>query len=247
MIFEQESIAFEIQAVFSLDQVNSKTWNEKRSHDALSFRFEADALMETGTQQLELAANYICYVPAYVDYMRTAKRDKLIVIDFKTFHGQAQDIEVFLPENPRKYAELFRQILHCWEEKKGAYKHEASAILNRIFAEIYQDNCSTGSRETKISPSLFYIEENYLKKDFSLQKAAERSQISETYFRKLFKEKMGISPKKYVIMQRITHATYLIGTGYFTLQEIADRCGYEDYKHFSTEFKKLKGVSPSQY
>ena len=247
MIFEQELIAFEIQAVFSLDQVNSKTWNADRPHDALSFRFDADTLMETDTQQLELSANHICYVPAHIDYMRTAKRDKLIVVDFRTFRGQAKEIEVFCPEYPRKYAELFRQILQCWEGKKGAYKYEASAILNRIFAELHQDTCSIGSKETKIGSSLSYIEENYLKKDFSLQEAAKRSQISETYFRKLFKKEKGISPKKYVIQKRITHACYLIRTGYFTLQEIADRCGYEDYKHFSTEFKKMEGVSPSQY
>ena len=247
MIFEQEAIAFQIQSVFSLDQVNSKTWNENRPHDALSFRYEADTVIETESQQLNLSENCICYVPAYVDYTWTAKRDKLIVIDFKVFHSQAKDIEVFLPENPRKYAELFRQILQCWEEKRGAYRYEASAILNRIFGELHQDTCAVNSRETKIGPSLFYIEENYLKKEFSLQEAARRSQISETYFRKLFKEEMGISPKKYVIRQRITYAAYLISTGYFTLQEVADRCGYEDYKHFSTEFKKIKGVSPSQY
>ena len=247
MIFEQDLIAFQIQAVFYLDQANSKTWNEKRPHDSLSFRFEADTVIETDCQQLELSCNHISYVPAYVDYMRTAKRDKMIVIDFKTFHGQQNAIEVFLPENPRKYAELFRQILQCWEEKKGSYKYEASALLNRIFGELHQDTCSLNKRVSKIGPSLSYVEENYLKKDFSLQEAAKKSQISDTYFRKLFKEEMGISPKKYVIRQRITYAAYLIGTGYFSMQEIADKCGYEDYKHFSTEFKKIKGVSPSQY
>lgn len=247
MIFEQEAFAFEIKSVFSLDQVNNKSWNENRPHDALSFRFEADTIMETDTQQIELYDNHICYVPAHVDYMRTAKRDKLIVVDFQTFRQTAKEIEVFCPEHHRKYAELFRQILQCWEEKKGAYKHEASAILNRIFAELYQDTCSIGSKTTKIGPSLSYMKENYLKKDFSLQETANRSQISETYFRKLFKEEMGVSPKKYVIRQRMEHAAYLIRTGYFTLQEIADRCGYEDYKHFSTEFKKIEGVSPSEY
>lgn len=247
VIFEQEVIAFEIQAVFSLDQTNSKTWNENRPHDALSFRFEADTFIETDTQHLELTSNHICYVPAHVDYIRTAKRDKLIVIDFKTFYGQATEIETFQPENARKYAELFRQILQCWQEKKGAYKYEASAILNRIFAQLHQDACSINHKTTKIAPSLSYIENNYLKKDFSLQEAAKKSQISETYFRKLFKEEIGISPKKYVISQRIAYAAYLIKTGYFTLQEISEQCGYEDYKHFSTEFKKIEGISPSQY
>ena len=32
-----------------------------------------------------------------------------------------------------------------------------------------------------------------------------------------------------------------------SLQEIAEKCGYEDYKHFSVEFKKHMGVTPGAY
>ena len=71
--------------------------------------------------------------------------------------------------------------------------------------------------------------------------------MSDTYFRKLFKEEFGMSPKQYVIRHRIQHAASLIIAGYYTLEEIAEHCGYNDYKHFSVEFKKLTGVSPSKY
>ena len=43
------------------------------------------------------------------------------------------------------------------------------------------------------------------------------------------------------------YAASLILAGNFTLQEIADMCGYDDYKYFSVEFKKMIGVSPSKY
>ena len=95
--------------------------------------------------------------------------------------------------------------------------------------------------------SINYIDENCLEEDFSLTDASKKSFISETYFRKLFKETFGISPKQYVIKRRIKHATSLIIAGYNTLSEIAQMCGYSDYKHFSVEFKKITGVSPSKY
>ena len=92
-----------------------------------------------------------------------------------------------------------------------------------------------------------YIEKNYLRNDFSLSDAAAKSFMSETYFRKLFKQEFGTSPKHYVISRRIEYAKALIITGYFSIEKIAGMCGYNDEKHFSTEFKKITGVSPSKY
>ena len=71
--------------------------------------------------------------------------------------------------------------------------------------------------------------------------------MSEVYFRKLFKSELGISPKKYIIKLRIQKAVSLINTGYYSLKEVAEMCGYTDYKYFSVEFKGAVGCSPSEY
>ena len=51
----------------------------------------------------------------------------------------------------------------------------------------------------------------------------------------------------YIIKKRLQNAIGLISAGYYTLSEVADMSGYSDYKHFSVEFKKAVGVSPSEY
>lgn len=247
MIFEKESLAFLILDVLYLEQGNIKAYNHDRNFDALSFRFEADVVIETQNKQIELGDNSICFFPAVVNYTRIAKDDKLIVIHFKTFNYHSSDIEEFFPTKPEKYRALFEDILNCWNAKGTSYKHEASSILNRIFAELYKDNKKAQNSNSKIYRSIQYIEENCFKKDFSLTVAAKKSFISETYFRKLFEQEYGISPKKYVIKRRIKYATSLIISGYYTLQEVSELCGYNDYKHFSVEFKKIIGVSPSKY
>ena len=71
--------------------------------------------------------------------------------------------------------------------------------------------------------------------------------MSEVYFRKLFKAEFGISPQKYIIKLRMQNALGLISTGYYSLKEVAEMSGYHDYKYFSVEFKKMIGVSPSEY
>lgn len=247
MLFDQETIAFQILDVLYLDQGNLKTRGSNRHFDALSFRCESDTIIEANGKQMELKDNSICYFPSAVNYTRTSKKDRLIVVHFKTFNYHSNDIECFFPDDYKKYADLFKKILNCWNRKSISYKHECASVLNSIFSELYKDNRPSNNEQSKICQSVRYIKENCLKKDFSLQTAAKKSFISETYFRKLFEKEFNISPKKYVINFRIKYAASLIVSGFFSLQEIAERCGYSDYKHFSVQFKRIMGVSPSRY
>jgi two-component system response regulator YesN len=77
------------------------------------------------------------------------------------------------------------------------------------------------------------LEDNYRNYDLTIAEIAQQSFISEVYFRKLFKQQYGISPRKYIIKLRIQTAMELIATGYYSLQEVAEKVGYRDYKYFS--------------
>lgn len=247
MIFEQDSVAFQILDVLYLNQGQCKIYNSKRSYQALSLRYKADTVIEYRDKQLAFSDNSIGFFPSDTDYVRTTRQDVLIAVHIKSYDYQAGEIEQFFPENPGKYQVLFKELLDCWDQKKTGYKHDAAATLNRIFAELYRDNQKACRSESKIEASVQYMKDNCLKKDFSLEEAAKKSFISSTYFRKLFKAEYGVSPKKYVIDCRMKHAASLIISGYYTLSEIAGLCGYNDYKHFLVEFKKVMGVSPSGY
>lgn len=246
MIFEQEYIIFEILDVLYIDQSFKKKTDTNRNFDAISFRYEADTVIQNENQQIDFHDNSIGFFPSGVSYTRFSKNDKLIVVHFKAFNYRSNKIEKFLPPEPEKYGKLFKQLLACWENKDVSYKSDSASILNKIFSEFYRDNM-TICDERKILDSVIYIQKNYLKQNFSLPVAASKSFVSEPYFRKLFKKEFGISPKKYVIESRIKYAEALILTNYYTIQEISEMCGYSDYRHFSTEFKKVTGVSPSDY
>ncbi|MBQ2704721.1 MAG: helix-turn-helix transcriptional regulator [Clostridia bacterium] len=247
MFFDNDIISFQIFDVLYMNQKNTKSINRDRDYDALSFRLKADTIIDFEDKSVPFFDNCIGYFPSQVNYTRTAKKDKMIVVDFKAFNYHSSEIEKFVPENPEKYRSLFEQLYDCWSKKGTAYKYKSSAILNTIFAEIYRDNKKSDSNKSKIASSIRHIERNYLKADFSLDCAIEKSYVSPTYFRRLFKEEFGVPPKQYIIEKRMSYAAELIMTDYYSLQEVASLCGYSDYKHFSAEFKKTHGVSPSKY
>ena len=247
MFFEKELLSFHILDVLEIKQNNVSMFNTGRNFNALSFRFRADAVLKTETREYHMEDNYVSYVPARLDYSRSAKVDELIVIHFDTANYHTEEIEYFEAQNPEVLSKLFRKILECWNQKELGYKYNCSAILCEIFAECYAENYVPSIQNSKIQNSVEYILANYKKSNLTIKEIAEQSFVSEVYFRKLFKEEYGISPQKYIIKLRIQHAFGLISTGYYSLNEVAYMSGYNDYKYFSVEFKKATGVSPSEY
>ena len=144
-------------------------------------------------------------------------------------------------------ANLFYEIYEQWTKKEVGYQYRCAGILYEIFAECYVRNFVSKPQSSKIQNSIDYILANYKKSDLTIKEIADRSFMSQVYFRKLFKEEYGISPQKYIINLRIQHAVGLISAGYYSLKEVAYLSGYHDYKYFSVEFKKNMGVSPSEY
>ncbi len=247
VFFEQENISFQILDVLYIKQGSIKTDNYGRNFEAISLRYKAGSVVEYNGKTIEFGDNTIGFFPANLDYKRTSKGDTMIAIHFKTFNYRTKDVEKFVPTDYGKYRILFEEALRIWNEKAVSYMHETASVVNRIFAQLYADNKKTNTHQRKIYNSVEYIDSNCLDKDFKLSLAAEKSFMSETHFRRLFKEEFGISPKQYIINLRIKKATSLIIAGYHTLKDISAMCGYDDYKHFSVEFKKKTGISPSKY
>ncbi len=247
MFFEKEMLSFNILDVIELKQNNINMLNNGRNFNALSFRFCSDAILKTEKSEHRMQNNFVSYIPARLDYSRKATKDELIVVHFDIMNYHTKNIEYFEATSPDTLAKLFQKILNCWEKKELGYKYKCSAILFEIFAECYTQNYVSKSHNSKIQNSVDYLLKNYKNSDISIKDIADRSFISEVYFRKLFKEEYGISPQKYIIDLRIQNAVGLISSGYYSLKDVAYMSGYKDYKYFSIEFKKNMGVSPSEY
>lgn len=247
MFFENDMLLVNVLDVIELKQDNISMINTGRNFSALSFRLRSDTVIRTENNSYNLRDNYVTYFPARLEYSRNSLVDELIVIHFDTNYYSKGNIECFMTKKPEKFRELFYRILELWNKKDVGYKYKCAAVFYEILAECQMENFKLSFENSKIKKSVDYIVKNYKQKDLSMKKIAEKSYMSEVYFRKLFKEEFGISPKKYIIKLRIQNALYLISTGYYSLKEVSDMSGYEDYKHFSVEFKKIIGISPSKY
>lgn len=230
-----------------INQSDVRIFNRKRSYNALSFRISSNTVLKTKNSTVKLGDNSVAFVPAELDYERISEHDELIAIHFATTDYHTDNIEFFMPKNPEPLAALFSEVLNCWTKKEIGYKYKCAALMYSVLSECYIQNYSPNVNRSKIENSVNYIIEHFRDKNLSISMVAEQSFISEIYFRKLFTAQYGISPKKHIINLRIKYAIGLISSGYYSLDEISDMCGYNDYKYFTTEFKRITGISPSKY
>ena len=71
--------------------------------------------------------------------------------------------------------------------------------------------------------------------------------MSYSGFRKFFKRVNRIAPHEFVMTQRIYHAMELLRNHALQIQEVAMRCGFNDFSSFSRLFRQKTGHSPSRY
>ena len=91
-----------------------------------------------------------------------------------------------------------------------------------------------------------YLDENWSKK-ITLDGLADAFYINKFYLTRLFKNRYGTPILTYVLNTRITHAKQLLRFSDDTIENISKTCGFTDQNYFSRIFKKIVGITPSEY
>jgi len=86
----------------------------------------------------------------------------------------------------------------------------------------------------------------YFDQPFTIADYAYLMGQSESTFRRVFKSKYGIAPKKWIIQKRMKKGEALLKNKEYTVQQIAKAVGYENTSHFIKAFKKYYGYTPKQ-
>ena len=247
MFFEKDILSFNILGVYEFSQKDAHSNNKGRNFSALSFRFCSDAVLEDSKSKYQMKSNCVAYVRARLNYKRNATVDEFIVVHFDTTDYHTDHIECFEATSPERLAQLFKDILDCWDKKEVGYKYRCSGLLYGILAECYAQNYTQPNQNSKIKRSVDYILKNYKNSNLSIREIADKSFMSEVYFRKLFTEVTGMSPVTYIHYLRINKAKEMLKSDYSSMSDIALSLGYANIYDFSRTFKKYTGVSPMKY
>lgn len=122
----------------------------------------------------------------------------------------------------------------------STFAEHLATISNSIQPEAAEAEPPVVSRAKK------YIRERFQER-ITLDEAAQAVNASTRHFCKVFKEATGITFTDYVARTRVEKAKHLLQNPHLRVSEIAFDTGFESISQFNRSFKRITGLSPTQF
>lgn len=118
-------------------------------------------------------------------------------------------------------------------------------MLGDLFRRIEEKrNQKVSSRKERI---LEYIKDNYDDYRLCASMAAEEFMLSEKRIYEIVRELTGMSFNEYLLQLRMKQAALLLVSSEGSVNDIAEKCGYQGCSTFYRVFKRYYGMAPGQF
>ena len=163
-------------------------------------------------------------------------------------HFSASRLPCILKENVNiNINELFNDAVNIYSSAVVSLSKIKSIIYNLLSYFSHQErqrNISSRGFDT-IASGISILESDF-KSNISIKEIARVCHVSESTFRRLFREYTGKSPVEYRVERKIEYAKKLLNTGMSTF-EVAIETGFDDPAYFCRVFKKYTGITTGEY
>lgn len=224
----------------------------------IHYVIKGKGVLKINTKEYSVSAgeSYIMFPGIPIDY--TADAEDPWEFCWVGFNGNDAKLLVsasgFSAKNPiikHKNPELVHKCIMSIYEARGNARDTVvmmSAYLYFLFAELIKE---APQRPEKISEVLFqdacaYISENY-KQDISIEDIAKAMNVSRSNLYRNFIEYIGVSPKQHLAEFRVHTACKLLSNTSMSIKEITTEIGLKNPQHFDVVFKKIMGISPTEF
>lgn len=137
----------------------------------------------------------------------------------------------------------FALLDRCPKKKSDAYEN----VLETVTSYIRLEGIVRSAEFTDRQKLEMYIDQHYTEK-LSLKKISDDLCIGTTKLCALAKEvSPGSTVTKLITRRRIDAAKLLLTNERHSVAEISEKVGFSDYNYFTKNFRKLVGVTPTEY
>ncbi len=181
--------------------------------------------------------------------------DKLVHVPIALFFQQHTGVYQLDPNTLQQVKQVLLSIYdeslfneNYFEDLVRLRMLEIILLLNRFFEnqELTQGKFSAAQKQT-IEPVVKYINEHF-SEDLSLTHLAEKFYLSKAYLARAFKAGTGQTLHAYLNSCRLKQAQRLLLLyPSYTIEEVAELCGFNSTSYFTKQFRLATELTPSQF
>jgi AraC-like DNA-binding protein len=139
--------------------------------------------------------------------------------------------------------QLLSELVSCYKQDLEYASLLLTCVLKKI-EKLMGDTCD--DQLNYIQHALLYITKNFRNK-VTLSSTAKQIGLTPTYFSNVFKKETGMNFSTYLDNVRFSYAKNLLCFTDFSVLNIVQMSGFEDYANFAKRFKRLFGVTPGEF
>lgn len=247
MFFSEDNHIIEIIGIYRHKRKNCKRKSFSRSHSIISVRLSGESEFKYEKRIFNAGENQLLYIPSKLEYSQKSRGEEIISVCFIEYNTVSEDMEIIDLETKEDFINLYE----IWSKKEKGYRAMCTSLFYKILYKAslsaQKSESKTNSRSYILKSAMKYIYEHFKTGNIDVKHLASLCFVSGTYFRKIFKETYNLSPNQYIKTLRLETAASLLESGFYSVNEVAEKSGFNDVKYFSKEFKKRYSVSPCKY
>ena len=226
---------------------------ESRLANGLIFKEKGESSYFFEEKKLTVRAGEFVFLPQGSSYEYVTPDSENTMYTSINFQGalQTREITVYSAEIFYGTSYIVQNFSELWNFGTASDKYKCLSLLYDLLSHIFNFENLNSAKKRKhqlINPAIEFLRNNIYSENLKIDKLHRLCGISDTYFRKIFASRFGMSPQEYVLNKRITHSKSIIESGdYDSIKELAESVGYSDPLYFSKAFKKAFGLSPMAY
>lgn len=150
-------------------------------------------------------------------------------------------------EKAEKIGDIFSGMIEDYTNDTLSDFKMSLALLNLLSGFEKNITVTTDKTDEYVQKAISYIKENMSDSKLTVEDISDSINLSHSYLCRIFKEKVGKSPKRFLVDIRIDAAARLLKTSVLSVSEIAFDVGFDDIPHFIKSFRKRYNITPKQY
>jgi len=182
------------------------------------------------------------YLLQYVAFLELdPEQDAALAGDLETLLGEGR-IHRLGDRYHALFARMSRQSLSIESRQQRA----ASARMAGFLYDLMVDTPTASGSHPAVEQALEFMRSR-VAEAYGLDDLVAELGLDKSYFIRLFKKHVGISPMKYAMNLKMSAASDLLRTTSEPLAAVAARVGFDDEYHFAKRFKQWSGTAPGAH